>query len=274
MKTDGKPWQIRLYEKSLMKKEKVRLIKKKVNFKDKKVLDLGCAQGVVSYFLKKEGGNWLHTDLDLANLVTARELLKANVFMVGGDKIPLRDDSTDIILALDILEHLTEDQKMVQEMKRMLKPRGKVVISTPISGKFFLLNKLKKWMGLKPEIYGHKREGYSLGQLRGILEEAGFKITCSTTYAKFFTELFEVFLNVFYTRKNRIKVSNLKSGSISPTSQKDINKNLTLFRIYGYLIYPVVYLITKLDKLLWFKTGYATLVIAEKNHNTILREKT
>jgi hypothetical protein len=35
-------------------------------------------------------------------------------------------------------------------------------------------------------------------------------------------------------------------------------------KIYSTFIYPVIYLITKIDKLLWFKTGYATLLIAEK----------
>lgn len=259
-----KPWQIKLYAASLMKKEKVKLISKLADFSDKRIFDLGCSNGTVSHFLKQNGGRWVHADLDRENLVTSRELLGETLFQVGEGSLPLKERQFDLVVALDVLEHLTDDVKMVDEIRRVLKPQGLVIISTPISGGFFLLNWLKGKLGLTPEIYGHKREGYSLKQLQNLLEENGFNVIHASTYAKFLVELLEILLNVAYTRVNRIKGSRLRSGAISPSSAFDLNKNSKLFSIYARFIYPLVYLFTRIDKLLWFKTGYATLVVAQR----------
>ena len=152
-----KPWQVRLFEKSLMKKEKVRLILKSVNFSKKRVFDLGCSNGTVSYFLKKSGGKWIHADMDFENLITSKELFLHNIFQISEDSIPIKNESFDVVVALDILEHIEDDKKTMQEIYRILKPSGTVIISTPIDGHFFILNHLKTMFGLIPEIYGHKR---------------------------------------------------------------------------------------------------------------------
>jgi 2-polyprenyl-3-methyl-5-hydroxy-6-metoxy-1,4-benzoquinol methylase len=264
-KTENIPWQLRLYYKSLMKKEKVSLIKKHLQLNNQKVLDLGCAQGVVSFFIKQNGGEFSHADLDQKNIEQAEKILKTNVSLLKeGHELPYKTGEFDTVIALDILEHVSDDSKLLDEIARVLKPEGQIVLATPISGKFFILNKVKKIAGLKPEIYGHKREGYSLKQLEKMLIEHNFKVEVSKTYAKFFMEFFELILNILYIKKNRIKKSDLHSGAISPTSEADMNKEKLLFKIYANLFYPFVYLITRLDKLLFFKTGYATFLIGRK----------
>jgi len=261
------PWQVKLFEKSLMKKEKVRLILKTTDFSHKKVFDLGCSNGTVSYFLKKTGGKWVHADLDFENLITSKKILLNNLFLFPEDTIPLKGDNFDLVLALDILEHLEDESIILKEIKRILRNNGKVIISTPISGKYFILNRLKSMLGLTPEIYGHKREGYSLAKLKEMLKINGFQVLQSSTYAKFFMELFEIILNILFVKLNKKKKSKLRSGEISPSSEADINKNLLLFKVYSTFIYPIVCLITKIDKLLFFKTGYATFIVAKKNTN-------
>lgn len=258
------PWQIRLYRHSLMKKDKVRLVSRLVNFKGRRIFDLGCSNGAVSYFLKQQGGDWFHADLDQDNLDTARQVLGTALFRMGEKRLPLKNESVDMVMALDILEHLDEDRAMVREILRVLKPGGGVVVSTPISGGFFMINRLKKMAGMGPEIYGHVREGYSLKEVTTLLESEGFTVTRATTYAKFFTELCEFLLNVIFTRLNRVKRSKLRSGAISPSSQGDLDRHGGLYKVYTRFVYPLVRLITRLDMLLPFKTGYATLVIACK----------
>ena len=247
-----------------MKKEKVGLVSKLTSFGGKRVFDLGCANGTVSYFLKRNGGRWVHADLDGENLVTARELLGANLFRVGEGNLPFKERQFDLVVALDVLEHLEDDGAMVREIRRILKPQGVVIASTPIGGGFFLLNRLKARLGLTPEIYGHKREGYSLKQLQDLLEESGFQVIHTSTYAKLLVEFFEIMLNVVYTRVNRVERSRLRSGAISPSSAGDLKKNSRLFTFYARFVYPLVYLVTRIDRLLWFKTGYATLVMAQR----------
>ena len=258
------PWQIRLFRHSLMKRDKVHLVSRRVDFTDRSVFDLGCSNGAVSYFLKQNGGDWTHADLDLENLKTASPVLGEKLFQMGESRLPLRNEKTDLVMALDILEHLRDDRSMVKEIYRILKPGGTIVVSTPISGGFFLINRLKEKVGMGPEIYGHVREGYSLKKLREILEAEGFTVRGSTTYAKFFTPLCEFILNLTFTRVNRIQSSTLHSGAISPSSSGELDKSKGLYRIYTRIVYPLVRLFTRLDLLLFWKTGYATLVIAEK----------
>ncbi|MBN1197237.1 MAG: class I SAM-dependent methyltransferase [Candidatus Aminicenantes bacterium] len=261
------PWQLRLYRHSLMKKDKVRLVSSQVDFSGCRVLDIGCSNGAVSCFLKKEGGEWVHADLDLENLRTARPVLGLELFQMGESRLPLGDNSMDLIMALDILEHLEHDRAMVGEIFRILRPGGSAVVSTPISGGFFLINYLKRLAGMGPEIYGHVREGYSLAELTTLLNSYGFSVIRATTYAKFFTELFEFLLNLGFTRLNRVKKSQLRSGAISPSSSRDLDKHGGLYRLYTRVFYPLVRLVSRLDLLLPFKTGYATLVIVCKPHN-------
>ena len=258
------PWQVILFRTSLMKKEKVSLVKRWVDFSGKLVFDLGCSQGVVSYQLKQSAGRWVHADLDMENLQTCLPLLGGSLFQLSEDTLPLKPASFDCVLALDILEHVSDSDRMIEEINRILKPGGQLIVSTPISGGRYLLNSLKEKVGLTADVYGHKREGFSLAELTGKIENRGFQVKRATTYAKFLVEFFEVLVNIFFVRKKRKQRSSLRSGSISPSSAAELDRNRGLFSIYRIFVYPLIWLLTRLDRLLWFKTGYATLVIAEK----------
>ena len=258
------PWQIRLFEKSLMKKEKVRLIRKKVNFARQRIVELGCAQGTVSYQLRRGGGEWIHCDTDLANLKSSQALLEKNLAQIEPGNLPFKDRCCDIVLALDFLEHVDRDDRVLREAQRILGENGRIVVSTPISGRFFLLNWIKRRIGLKPEIFGHRREGYDLNQLTSLLEENGFRVEEKTTYAKFWVEVFEMTIDFAYFRKNRTGAAGLRTGSISPSSANDLERHRRLFALYAHVVYPLLYLVSRLDRLLFFKTGYATLVFGRK----------
>ncbi len=258
-------WQKELFKYSFMKKEKVSLIKKHIKplNKDFIVFDIGCAQGTVSYFLREAlGGRWSSFDVDYKNVKTALGILKKNVFLIN-DKLPLKDESGDIVFSLDYIEHIEDDVSVIKEIKRVLKSGGMAVVSTPTSKKFMLINKLKKIFGMTPDIYGHKREGYDPKELNRMFEREGFETVYTTTYSKFFTELIEFTLNLIFVKFfKKKKFNELRDGSISPKSEKEFrgNKFYYLYKI----IYPVLRGLSFIDKLLFFKTGYAILSIYRK----------
>jgi len=247
-----------------MKKEKVRLIRKRIDFSGKTVLDLGSSHGTVSLQLKKLGGEWIHADLDRENLESSRPVLGSKLIRIGTKTLPLRQESVDMVLALDFLEHVREDGAILKEAHRVLRSGGQIVISTPHYGARQLLNRIKPGLGLKPEIYGHVRPGYSLPELTKLLEQNGFRTEHASTYAKFLTEWMELTLNLMYIRKNRNINSNRRTGAISPQSQHEISRHSRLLTFYARVVYPIVYAITRLDHLLFWKKGYATLVIGRK----------
>ena len=62
-----RPWQLQIFDKSLKKKEKLKYIDKHLAIAPSHViLDMGCAQGILSYFLRQKGGHWVSADLDFA----------------------------------------------------------------------------------------------------------------------------------------------------------------------------------------------------------------
>lgn len=260
-------WQDSLYRISLMKKEKVRKVSRHFQFSGQKIYDLGCSAGVVSSQLRKQGGEWVHGDLDIDTVKKAAAILGNTTLQQSPAEIPAKTGTFSRVLALDFLEHVTDDNRIIGEIHRILQPGGQVAVSTPISGGFFLMNKLKKRVGLTPEVYGHVREGYSLKDLQKKLQEGGFRILYAGTYAKLFVEFFEFLLNTIFIRMKKGEKGD-RSGIISPQSSKDLKGNRFLLYSYSYLVYPVLRFICLLDHLLWFKTGYATLVVAQKKEDT------
>lgn len=260
------PWQLQIFNKSIKKKEKLKYINRHLDIEPSHVvLDLGCAQGILSYFLRQKGGYWVSADHDFENLKTSQELLKTNLIQIEAGIFPFRARSFDMVVSLDYLEHLEDDDLCLSEIQRVLKNDGKLVMATPHTGRIFLLHKLRPLLGLKLELYGHKREGYSNKDLTGKLEAHGFQVEKSVTFSRFFSEFLELMINALYRRflvkKHTIS---LRDGQIRPTTKAEFNAKRKTFQIYGF-IYPAVWLSSKLDKLLFFQRGYSLLVWARKH---------
>lgn len=259
-------WQLKLFRKTLKKKEKWQIIKKLLpDLSDCRCLDLGCAKGTISYFLKNEGGVWFHEDLDFVNVKATRDLVGPKVAVISPDGIPHPSDSFDVIVSLDILEHIKDDVSFAGEMVRVLKNNGLLILSTPITGPFYLVNRLKNLCGLTPDQYGHVVEGYTLKELTKMFTEAGLKIEQATTYSRFFTEFVEFLINFAFIKFMRGKTVEKRDGHITPGSAEEVQKHRKQLAFYS-LIYPFVWLFTRLD-LLWRAMGipgYATLLICRK----------
>ncbi len=259
------PWQLQVFKRSLKKKEKRILIEKELVISSDSInLDLGCAQGTLSYFLRKKEGIWLSADQDFLNLKSAQSLLHENLVQLTEGPLPFMNNSFDSVVSLDYLEHLDEDDFCLQEIHRVLKKNGEFILATPQTGKLFWLHKLRSFLGLKLEFYGHKREGYSLAELRKKLEEAGFFLQKQRNFSRFITEFLELIMNFVYIKffGGNAPVD-LRDGHIRPTTSEEFSTKKSTFRLYSAL-YPVVWLISRLDKVLFFLKGYGLMIWAKR----------
>ncbi len=101
---------------------------------NKAVLDIASGEGFGSYILSQCASNVTGVDIsqeavDHANSVYQAPNLK---YMLGScQSIPLEDYSIDIVISFETLEHIVEHDEFFAEIKRVLKPDGLLIMSTP-----------------------------------------------------------------------------------------------------------------------------------------------
>ena len=97
-----------------------------------RVVDAGCGEGYGSRILARHARRVLALDLDEPTLVRARKRYPAPGFARSDLlRMPLDRSSVDAIVALQVLEHVTDAEAFVQACARVLRPGGVLVLSTP-----------------------------------------------------------------------------------------------------------------------------------------------
>jgi methionine biosynthesis protein MetW len=95
-------------------------------------LDVGCGSGN-SYAaeLRRRGVSYVGVDVSSRAVELARESgLNAHV-IEDAATLPLADESFDLVLCVEVLEHLFAPHEAAREIGRVLKPGGRLVVSTP-----------------------------------------------------------------------------------------------------------------------------------------------
>lgn len=149
----------------------------------KRVLDIGCGTGFFSKMLIEIG--YEVTSIDSSPLALEYSSQRGLSNLVSGDalKMPFPDGSFDAAFALDILEHLDDEDAALREWKRVLKPKGILIVFVPA---------LSFLWGPQDKKLDHKRR-YTRESLRKKLEKFLFVEKIS-----YFNTL--LFLPVFLSR--------------------------------------------------------------------------
>jgi len=100
------------------------------------ILDFGCGSGVMLPYLSQISTQVTALDVDLLPLerVQAYIPLAANVEVKDASKIKISDlpaNSFNLILALDVLEHVKDLPRTLNELLALLKPDGQLIVSGP-----------------------------------------------------------------------------------------------------------------------------------------------
>lgn len=107
------------------------------------VLDVGCGEGFVIRNLSQQ-----RPDLSLAGLDAEPEVLKiavfqnpqARFFLADGRRLPVRDARFDLVLCNEVLEHLPDPRRALQELARVSKEH--VILSVPREPHYRIANML------------------------------------------------------------------------------------------------------------------------------------
>jgi ubiquinone/menaquinone biosynthesis C-methylase UbiE len=102
--------------------------------KNKVVLDIACGEGYGSAFLSSVASSVVGVDIDPVSVDFARDKYKKKnlEFKVGScSNIPIDSNSIDVLVSFETIEHHDEHEQMMVEIKRVLKPDGLLIISSP-----------------------------------------------------------------------------------------------------------------------------------------------
>lgn len=134
-----------------------------------RILDVGCGTGANLLMLSKFG-DAEGVDVSEDALAFCRERGLENVKLGAAEQLPYDDGTFDLVTALDVVEHLDDDLAGLREMRRVLRPGGRVLLFVPT---FMFL-----W-GLQDDVSHHRRR-YRMPELGRVLEQAGFEVERST----------------------------------------------------------------------------------------------
>ena len=122
---------------------------------DKVVLDIASGEGYGSNLLAKSAKQVIGVDISKEAIdFSSSKYKRPNLFFKIGSvtNIPLETNSIDMVVSFETLEHVIEQELMFLEIKRVLKPDGLLIISTPEKSNYEDINKEKNHFHVK-ELY-------------------------------------------------------------------------------------------------------------------------
>ena len=116
-----------------------------------KVLDLGCAEGYVTFRLAEKSPHVTGMDISDNKLKKTDEVgkmfkpvkLPDFVCADANERLPFNDNEFDAVLCLETLEHTISPEMVLKEISRILKPGGRAILSIPTWSQYSWIHVLR-----------------------------------------------------------------------------------------------------------------------------------
>ena len=138
-----------------------------------RALDLGCGAGDFTEVLASAGADAVGADVAEAALARARAAHPGLAFeLVGLDTpLPFADCAFDLVWASEVIEHVADTARWLSEVRRVLVPRGRLLLTTPAHGRVaILLRGVERYS----EPFGDHLHLYTRRSLRCLLSDFDF----------------------------------------------------------------------------------------------------
>lgn len=149
-----------------------------------RVLDIGCGNARDISRIVECGGQVIGVDISPGMVMAARQELErmgvSGITLQVGDATSLDfpDASFDKVLCSEVIEHIPDAAQALREMRRVLRPGGSLVLSTPNKGSWYGLERYWVWEGLLRRKWPHPCDEWrNMTEVITLLEQSGFRIS-------------------------------------------------------------------------------------------------
>ena len=197
------------------------------------IIDVGSGLGYFTDLLAKSGAKCTGVDLDKLCISYCQKEMRGEYDISDVHCLPFPDNHFDKALCTEVLEHVNLNGKILEEIRRVVKKGGTLVVSVPCSegifGSFFKRIGHDSVDGNSREYHWHK--GYTLESINQLLEQYNFK---SIDHYYTLVAATEAFMGI-----SKIVIRILRAKKIdSQANALEVNKTL-LWKIYCRL-FPLV----------------------------------
>ena len=218
-----------------------------INFrKAGEILDIGCGRGIMLKYMKDRGWKIKGIEFSEDTGSIAKRILKEDLY-IGTEAITrFRDETFDVIVIDYVLEHLSKPYEILQEVNRVLKKNGLLIVSVPNMASLQAIWSRKEWFHLDvPKHLYH----FSTDTLSELLTKTKFSIV---KRKGLFLEhglfgLWQSILNILVGDNNRFYSSIISSDAENNTSFNARNIGLSLLFV---LFAPVLILFSLVEKMM------------------------
>lgn len=227
---------------------------------DQICLDVG-SDPAMSYHLRELGGTWYSACPDEGTARALRGMVGERVDAFAMPTLPFQDGSFDAVVLVDLLQYVSVEERIIAECHRVLKPAGHLIVEAPHAKKWALLTPFRKVLAVADDRGEPVRAGYTPAQLYDVLKD-GFDVPAIRTYSRFSVELLNLFARLLaagVTKKDRQALAAGMGGdeTIVPVLQKTLN--------VCSKFYPLFWLASNVDGLLFFSRGYHLIARAKRH---------
>lgn len=205
---------------------------KKLEFKTKNLLDVGCGAGFFLDEARKEG--WTTTGLDISTEAVDYAVNNLHLEVKRGNINTFSSQKNfDVIILIQVIEHLTKPYPVLKKIHSLLKKNGVVCIATPNINSW-LSQVLKDRFNylIPPEHIFY----FSPSTLKQLLEKTGFQIIKTSSYG--YLEDIESIYNYFREQFNKSNI--IKKELVNNVSKSTDLKRFFIKDIVSRLTYPLL----------------------------------
>ena len=151
------------------------------------LLDAGCGGGRAMALLAAAGYRVTGIDISLAALERAHAHTSGAGVVAGAidSSLPFADESFDAVLSCEVIEHLVDVPRALSEMRRVLRPGGRLFLSTPYHGRLKNLALALHGFDRHFDPTGPHIRFFSLRSLTHLLDRNGFRVTKTFCLGRF-----------------------------------------------------------------------------------------